>query len=158
MGEAHQRTRGIAPDARQAAQFVEGLRKGATRAIGDPQRGAMEPPATDLVAEWIGDGLHLGERRLRQRRNRRIAPKEPFIHGQDAGDLGLVREHLGNQDRVRISGLSPRQIAPVNGVPPQHAALEGAAAAPGNQGRHELSTGRKLERADRLYTREIPRP
>jgi hypothetical protein len=46
----------------------------------------------------------------------------------------------------------------VNGVPPQHPALEGAAAAPGNQGRHDLGTGRKLEGLGGLYTREIPRP
>ncbi len=156
--EVHDRASRIASDPGKAPQLLQRLRKGAAGPIRDVQRRAVQPPTPNLVPQRVSDRLHRGERRPRQRGNRGIPTKEPFVHRQHAGDLRLVREHLGNQDGVGVAGASPGQVAPAHGVPVEHPPLEGPAPAPGNHAGHDLPTGRKLAGANGLYTRKSRDP
>jgi hypothetical protein len=107
VGETHHRARGIAPDSRKVLQLVQSFRKAAARTVGHLERGGMQPPATDLVAQGIGKGLDVGERRARHGRHRRVAPEELFVHRHDTGDLRLMGKHFADQDRVGITGPPP---------------------------------------------------
>src|SRR5712691_287654 len=111
----------------------------------------MEPLPADFIPEGVGDGLHLGQRCGGEGGDRRIPLEQAFVDRQDPSDLRLVREHLGDQDRVGVTGPPPGQIATVGGVPLEHSALEGPSAAAGDHGRQDLSSRRKLSGADRLY-------
>src|SRR5439155_18565842 len=125
---------------RQPAKVLHGRRKDATT-LGDAQRSSMQPAAPDLVTQRIGDRLHVCQRRLGHRVNGWIPPEEAGIHWQHPSDLGLVREHFGNQDGVGVTGLSPGQIASVDRIPGQHPALEGSAAAGADCWKHRVGGG-----------------
>src|SRR5207244_1927249 len=115
--EAHHCARGVAPDARKAAQLVQRVRKDAAGSVRDPKRRRVEPPATNLVPQRVGDGLDLGQRCPGECGDRRISPEEAFIDGQDARDLRLVREYFGYEAGVRMSGPPPGQLASAGVLP-----------------------------------------
>src|ERR1700694_842168 len=90
----------------------------------------MQPVATNLVTERIRDRLDLLDRSEGHRLRRRVPLEDRLIHRDDPRDLRLVRQDLGDEDRVWVARSAPGKIATVCRVPGEDAALEGAAAAP----------------------------
>jgi len=89
VGETHHRSRRIPSYPRQLAKLLERLRKDATT-VGDAQRRSVQPLAADLVAQRIGDRLHVRQRRSGQRVDRWVTPEEALVDRKHPSDLGLL--------------------------------------------------------------------
>jgi hypothetical protein len=61
--------------------------------------------------------------------HRRVLVEELVVLGDHALDLRLLEHHLRDQDLVRVGGVAPREIPPVDPVPGEEASLKRAALA-----------------------------
>ena len=111
--EACDRVRRVAADAGQLGQIV----RPAVRR--DLLRGAVEVERAPVVAEPLPLADHVRRRSGGERVHRRPALEPALPARHDAVDLRLLRHHLGDEDRVRIAGPPPGQIAPVLAEPRQ---------------------------------------
>ena len=112
-GEVADGGRRVRPDAGQLGQVVR------PAALGDRLRSAVQVDRSPVVAEPLPLDDHLGRRRGGERLDRR-PPLEPALPARDhAIDLRLLEHHLGDEDRVGVVRVPPRQVAAVRGVPGQ---------------------------------------
>jgi hypothetical protein len=102
------RSCGVWPDARHAAQLGRGTRELALVAHG--LRARPQISRARVVAEARPDLEHVIERRGRERRHRR-EPRHPALPVRDhGGDARLLQHDLADPDRVRIARAAPRQV------------------------------------------------
>ena len=90
-------------------------------------RDRLQPLRADVVAERVPGVGHLLLGCGRERFERRVLVEPLGVLRQHAIDLRLLQHDLGDEDVVRIAGLSPRQIAPVAAVPRQQPVAKSAA-------------------------------
>ena len=119
-GEAGDRIGGVAADARQLGQVV----RPAVRR--DLLRGAVQRERAPVVAEALPLADHVAGRGGRERLDGRPALEPALPARHDALHLRLLRHDFRDQDRVRIPGLPPGQIAPVFPEPGQKQLLHAA--------------------------------
>jgi len=105
-GEASDGVGRVAPDAGQLGEVVR------PAVIRDLLRGAVQVERPAVVAEPLPLADHVSGRRCRKRLDRRPALEPALPAGHDPLDLGLLRHHLGDEDRVGIARPPPRQIPP----------------------------------------------
>ena len=110
-------TRRVRPDARQRLEYRD-IRGHATAVLRDDLT-CRQPqvPAAAVVAETLPLPQHVGERRGRERLDRRESRHEPFPPLRCAGRLRLLRHRLRDEDRVRIGRPAERQGSTARGVP-----------------------------------------
>src|SRR3989442_2050395 len=77
-----------------------------------------------IVAERIPGARHVGESRVRELVERRVASEELAILGDDPVDLRLLDHDLRDEDVRGIAGTAAREIAAVSGVPREQAPVE----------------------------------
>ena len=82
-------------------------------ALGDRSRRAVQVDRAPVVAEPLPLDDDVGRRRGGERVDRRPALEPARAARHDAVDLRLLQHHLADEDRVRVGGLPPRQIAPI---------------------------------------------
>src|SRR5438445_111855 len=97
-----------------------------------PAAGRAQIPRPLVVAEAGPGREECRERGPRQRPERREAPQETPVVGDDGPDGRLLKHHLGDPDPVRIPGAPPRKVPAVAPVPAHERADEGA----GDDGDH----------------------
>jgi len=104
-GEGGHRSGGVGADAGQRLEVV----RPAVR--GHHGGGAAQRERAAVVAQPAPERQHL--RRLRRGQCRRIGKplQEPLVVGDDTGGLGLLEHDLGDEDRVRIAGVTPWERA-----------------------------------------------
>ena len=111
------------PDARQrqqASRACAGTRRAATTAGG---RG-VEVRRPTRVAEALPQPQHVAERRRRARRRRGERLEEREVLRHHPRHLRLLQHHLAHQDRPRVAGAAPRQVAQPRRGPAEHAVGE----------------------------------
>src|SRR5262245_42802187 len=106
-GEAGDRVRGVPAHAWKLGEVV----RPAVRC--DLARSAVQVEGAAVVAEALPLADHVAGRGGRERLDRGPALEESEVARDDARDLRLLGHDLGDEDRVRISGAPPRQVAAV---------------------------------------------
>jgi len=92
----------------------------------DVLRGAKEVEAAAVVPEPL-PGSDDVRGRCRSERLGGGPTLEPIdVARHDAFHLRLLQHHLGDEDRVRVARVPPRQVAAVRGVPGEQGGLHGA--------------------------------
>ena len=112
-GEAGERSGGVAADAREAGNGRGVGRELSAMLLRHGPGGAVEIPRPGVVAEPLPGVEHI---RLAGRGERLEAGEtgEPALEvGDDRGDLRLLEHELRDEDRVRIGGAPPREIATI---------------------------------------------
>lgn len=118
---------GVFSDARQQTQFFNRARQAALVSLLHDFGSGVEISRAGVVAESFPCTKNIVFRDAGQDgKIRKLV--EPFIiirkHG---GDLRLVEHQLGNENRVRIAGAAPREIAAIFAVPAEKRVAESAA-------------------------------
>jgi len=111
-GDARDRRRGVAADARQRQQAVEGARKAGTGRRDLLCRG-MELPRPPVVAEAGPESEHVVQGRRGQRFHGRKAVQEALVIRQHHLDARLLQHHLGEPDAIGVALPPPGQVAAV---------------------------------------------
>src|SRR5439155_15402505 len=145
--EARHRTCGVRADAGQRVQLGRGPRKPGRAGTG----GAVEITRAPVVAEAGPLAEHVAERRAAERAKGGEPAQESGVRPKHADDLGLLEHDLGHEDRVRIAGAAPRQVAGRAAVPRQQPASKGCSGCAGVvQFRAQNSTPGRVLRASGL--------
>ncbi len=103
---------------RRAAARARAARAG-TRPAPPPPRAPVQVHRPAVVAQAAPRRDDVGRRRRGQRLDRRPALEPGQIARHDPRDLRLLQHHLRDEDRVRVVGAPPGQIARVLAVPSQ---------------------------------------
>jgi len=111
--EARDRGRGVRAD---AGQRVERGRIGG-QALWMETRDPVEVSGAAVVSEAGPGAQHVGERRARERGQRREASQEGAVCRKHPRDLRLLEHDLGNEDRVRVARPAPGKRASAAAVP-----------------------------------------
>ncbi len=123
-GEAQDCARGVTTDAPKRHQALKGVGelpvKVSDYLLGD----AVEPPGTEVVAEWSPQLLNLLQRRCRQGGEGGVGGEKFMVLGDDAVHLGLVEHHLGDENAVGVVGVPPREISTMLLEPLEQPALK----------------------------------
>ena len=117
--------RGVATDPRQRADGGRRVRKMPAMFFRDRDRCGPQISRARIVAEPL-PGVENVIFRSRGKCCDVGKPPQPFIIIRDhGGDLGLLEHDLGNEDGVRIVGVTPTQIAAVFAEPATESAAKG---------------------------------
>lgn len=79
----------------------------------------LQPPWSDIVAEWKPRFSHFRFRCGCQNLERRVLSQPLDVLRQHAIDLSLLKHDLGHEDMVGVLSSSPREISSVAPVPRQ---------------------------------------
>src|SRR5712691_2097365 len=85
---------------------------------------AVEVLRAAIVSQRVPGARHVGESRVRELLERRVASEELAILGDDPVDLRLLEHDLGDEDAIGIAGPAPREVAAVSRVPGEQAPME----------------------------------
>lgn len=120
-GERRDGVRGVATD---AGQFANRIQKTAAMFLRDDDRRRPQISRARIIAEALPrmKDVIFGSRRESRDSGK---PPEPFIIIRDhAGNLGLLKHDLGDENGVRIAGATPGKIPSVFSVPGKKRAAE----------------------------------
>ena len=109
----------VRPDARQIGEIVRPTMRR------DLLRCAMQVQPAPVVAEPLPGANDLRGRSRGERLDRGPPLQPGEVPRDDSLDLGLLQHDLGNENRIRVSGLPPRQVAAVLREPGEQGGLHG---------------------------------
>lgn len=115
----------VATDTWELTQTLRSVGQAATvpseRLAGDH----VQPDGANIVAEWIPQAPDLSHVRGGQAAEGRETAEELAVLRDHALDLRLLQHDLGDEDAIRLTGATPREVAGMLGVPDEQSPLEG---------------------------------
>lgn len=110
-GDGGDGSRGVAAEAGEREEVVEGVGEAAGAVVDDGAGGGVEVAGAGVVAQAGPEAEDIVERRGGEGFRRRETLEEALVEGDHAVHLGLLEHDLADEDVVGLSGAAPGEVA-----------------------------------------------